>query len=278
MPAIAQLSDPPQVSHPPASPSVRATVVRGRRIVYEIVGAGDPTIVLIHGAFCHRGYYAGQVEHLSRRHRVLTIDLPGHGESATPESGFGVRDFAEDVIGVCEAAGVTLAVLCGHSMPVALEVATLRPDLAAGVVLLDGVVLFPEPVRQGALAALLPGLEGEGWVRALQSFFRATFGPHDAASVTARVMEDLARAPRQMAVPFFRDLMASDSAAELSAGTCPLLYIHAETPTDLERLRRLRPDVLVGRVAGSGHYLTLQVPEQVNAMLDRFLEIIGSRP
>lgn len=276
MPANAQAYSTLPANDPAPGPSVRTAIVRGRRIAYEEAGTGNPDVVLIHGAFCNREYFAHQREHLAARHRVLAIDLAGHGQSDIPDSGFCVRDFAEDVIGVCEAAGVRRAVLCGHSMPVALEVATLHPALAAGVVLLDGVVLFPEPVRRGSIASLLPGLEGEDWAGALRSFFGATFGPYDSPAVKARVMEDLGRAPRQMPAPFMRDLMASDFAAQLSAGTCPLLYVHAGAPTDLERLRRLRPEALVGCVVGSGHYLTLQVPDQVNAMLDRFLEIVES--
>jgi pimeloyl-ACP methyl ester carboxylesterase len=274
MPTNSQVYKTLPANDPAPAPSVRTAIVRGRRIAFEEAGGGDPAVVLIHGAFANCGYFARQREHLAARHRVLAIDLAGHGQSDVPDSGFCVRDFAEDVIGVCEAAGIRRAVLCGHSMPVALEVATLRPALAAGVVLLDGVILFPEPVRQGALASLLPGLQGEDWTEALRSFFGATFGPYDSPAVKARVMDDLGRAPRQMPAPFMRDLMASDFAAQLSAGTCPLLYVHAGTPTDLERLRRLRPDALVGCVVGSGHYLTLQVPDQVNTMLDRFLEIV----
>jgi pimeloyl-ACP methyl ester carboxylesterase len=39
-------------------------------------------------------------------------------------------------------------------------------------------------------------------------------------------------------------------------------------------LRELRPDVLLGAVVGSGHWMMLEVPDQVNAMLDRFLQIV----
>lgn len=276
MPAYAQAYKTLPANDPAPGPSVQTAIVRGRRIAFEEAGAGDPAVVLIHGAFANREYFARQREHLAPRHRVLAIDLAGHGQSDVPDSGFCVRDFAEDVIGVCEAAGIRRAVLCGHSMPVALEVATLRPALAAGVVLLDGVVLFPEPVRRGSLASLLPSLQEGDWTEALRSYFGATFSPHDSPAVKARVMEDLGRAPRHMPAPFMRDLMASDFAAQLSAGTCPLLYVHAKAPTDLERLRRLRPDALVGCVVGSGHYLMLQVPDQVNTMLDRFLEIVES--
>ena len=44
----------------------------------------------------------------------------------------------------------------------------------------------------------------------------------------------------------------------------------------MQRLLELRPDAMVGQVVGSGHYLMLSVPDQVNSMLDRFLGVIDA--
>jgi len=43
-------------------------------------------------------------------------------------------------------------------------------------------------------------------------------------------------------------------------------------------LQELRPDAMVGQVVGSGHYLMLPAPDQVNAMLDRFLDSVETSP
>jgi hypothetical protein len=50
--------------------------------------------------------------------------------------------------------------------------------------------------------------------------------------------------------------------------------VRAKAPTDLQRLLELRPDAMAGQVVGSGRVLMLSVPDQVNAMLDRFLEMV----
>jgi len=54
--------------------------------------------------------------------------------------------------------------------------------------------------------------------------------------------------------------------------------VHAKVPADLRRLQEVRPDAMVGRVVGSGHFLTLSAANQLNAMLDRFLELVAQRP
>ena len=252
----------------------RTSVVKGLRIAYEDVGQGSPAVVLIHGAFGNRSHYAAQIEHLAQRHRVLALDLRGHGESDVPRDGFRLRDYAEDVIAVCEASGLDRYVLCGHSMPVALIAASLTPDRTAGVALLDGTVLFPESLRSQVLANLVPVLEGDGWSEAMQGYLVGRgIGPYDSAALKARVMAEIAAAPAHIAAPLMRDVMSGDFSHFLT-GRFPLLYVHARVPTDLTRLRELRPDVLLGVVVGSGHWMMLEVPDQVNAMLDRFLQIV----
>jgi pimeloyl-ACP methyl ester carboxylesterase len=255
----------------------QTTVVNGLRSVYEDVGHGSPAVVLIHGAFGNRSHYAAQIEHLAHRHRVLALDLRGHGDSGVPQDGFRLRDYAEDVVAVCEAASLDRYVLCGHSMPVALVAASLNPDRVAGVALLDGAMLYPEVLRAQALANLVPALEGDGWIEAMQGYLVGRgIGPYDSAALKARVMAEIAAASPRIAAPLMRDLMTMDVSPFLT-GTFPLLYVHARVPADLARLRELRPDVLLGAVVGSGHWMMLEVPEQVNAMLDRFLQIVDAR-
>ncbi len=246
----------------------------GLEIVYDDVRGGSPAVVLIHGAFANRGHYAPQVEHLSRSHRVIALDLRGHGDSEAPSGPFGMREAAADVIAVCDAAGVTGAILVGHSWAVPLKVALARPDLAAGVVLLDGAVLLPENVRAEILAGLLPVLEGAGWAAATQGFLGGRGFPYPEPRLKARVLDEIARGPQGLAAQMIRDVMSSDWAAELTAASCPLMYVQGAMPLELNRLPGLRPDALVAAVAGGGHYISLEVPDQVNAMLERFIELV----
>jgi len=52
------------------------------------------------------------------------------------------------------------------------------------------------------------------------------------------------------------------------------LYLAAASPlADLARLRELCPHVMIGQTVGAGHFHQLEVPVQVNAMIDRFLEL-----
>jgi pimeloyl-ACP methyl ester carboxylesterase len=255
---------------------VKRVLSDGVEIAFEDTGHGEPALVLVHGAFGSRSHYAPLVANLSERHRVIALDLRGHGESGVPRDGFRMADFAQDVLAVCREARVERAVLCGHSMAgaVALTAAALDPGLAAGVVLLD-TVLFPDPLQRQARETLVTALEGPHWLEALRGFIGARmFTPFDPPELCPRIMEELAAVPPHLPAPLMRDFFSRDFSDELSAGRYPLLFIYATVPADLGRLRELRPDVLIGSVVGSGHYIALVVPEQVSAMLDRFLAIL----
>lgn len=238
-------------------------------IARDDVGTGDPAVVFLHGLFGNRAHYQAQVSHLSGRHRVLNIDLRGHGESAVPEQGYSLDILADDVVRVCEQAGLRRAVLCGHSMPVALKVALKRPGLTAGLVLLDGVVLLPPPVREHQ-RQLAQALLTDGWREALLGFFPGIAGP-----AAERVRADISAMPRYYAAPIMRELASSDSAADLAALSCPLMFVDSHVPADLGRLRQVHPGAIIEEIPDAGHWPMLTVPDQVNALLDRFLQVIG---
>ena len=47
----------------------------------------------------------------------------------------------------------------------------------------------------------------------------------------------------------------------------------AQPRSDMSRFHEIFPDILYGKTVGSGHFCQLEVPEQVGAMIDRFLTI-----
>ena len=57
---------------------------KGTKLVYEEQGTGAPAFVFIHGWTCDRSFFAAQAEHFARRHRVVSVDLRGHGKATSP--------------------------------------------------------------------------------------------------------------------------------------------------------------------------------------------------
>ncbi|WP_426667288.1 alpha/beta fold hydrolase [Mucilaginibacter sp. McL0603] len=53
----------------------------GVNIVYSDSGNGDTTLLFVHGWGINRSYWSNQVNYFSKKYRVVTIDLPGFGQS-----------------------------------------------------------------------------------------------------------------------------------------------------------------------------------------------------
>jgi pimeloyl-ACP methyl ester carboxylesterase len=88
----------------------------GVRLGYEEQGSGSPPMLLVHGWSCDHTHFAPQAEHFSKRHRVILVDLRGHGASDTPDQEYTMAGFADDLAFLCEQIGVDRPVVVGHSM------------------------------------------------------------------------------------------------------------------------------------------------------------------
>ena len=109
-------------------------------------------------------------------HRVITMDLPGHGKSDLPKDGkFSMEQFARAVEAVRAEAKVERAVLVGHSMgtPVIRMYALIYPARVAGLVLVDGLV----QVAGAAPPFTPPPMLGKEGLQAREKMVRGMFGP-----------------------------------------------------------------------------------------------------
>jgi non-heme chloroperoxidase len=99
----------------------------GITLAYDDQGASNgQSLVLIHGISMSRRYFHRQIEPLSARHRVIAVDLRGHGDSEKVESGHTVPQYARDVRLLIEALGLDRPVLLGWSMGVFVALDYIR--------------------------------------------------------------------------------------------------------------------------------------------------------
>jgi pimeloyl-ACP methyl ester carboxylesterase len=99
---------------------------------------GSP-IVLVHCFTCAIDWWDGMRPRLEREHRVIAIDLLGHGGSEKPDSGYSIEDQARTVADVLAALEVRGATIVGHSLggTVATAVATETEGLVEKLVIVD---------------------------------------------------------------------------------------------------------------------------------------------
>jgi pimeloyl-ACP methyl ester carboxylesterase len=101
---------------------------------------GSP-IVLVHCFTCAIDWWDGMIPRLAREHRVVAVDLLGHGGSEKPGSGYSIENQADLVAGAMGRLGVGRAEVVGHSLggPVAIALAEQSPQLVDRLVTIDSI-------------------------------------------------------------------------------------------------------------------------------------------
>lgn len=244
-------------------------------LAYEESGAGSP-IVFIHGWCCDRSHFERQVAHFAASHRCISVDLRGHGESDAPDTAYSIRGFADDVAWLCGELGVERPVVVGHSMggAVALSLSVEHPELPSAIVMLDGALVRPDELIE-RWRHVSAGLHSAAYEETLKQIFGGMFLPTDTA-LTRQIIEHAVRSPRHVVLAAWGGMDSYDSHADAVKCGVPAMYVGSTSPVaDMHMLKELMPGITLAQTAGAGHFHQLEVPDQINAMIERFMLING---
>jgi pimeloyl-ACP methyl ester carboxylesterase len=246
------------------------------RLAYQEQGSGSPPMLLVHGWCCDHTYFAPQAEHFSADHRVLSVDLRGHGASDKPEQEYTMAVFADDLAFLCEQLNVDRPVVVGHSMGgvIAFEMAARHPDGVAAVVAVDAPII-PLSALAEEIPAVVEGLKSPEYQDVAHDFVsNLLFLPTDDPERKAQIVDHMTGAPQHVMFSAMECIFNCDTAVAAASCKVPALLINAAVEVaDVARLRDLCPHVMIGQTVGAGHFNQLEVPDQVNAMIERFMQV-----
>lgn len=245
----------------------------GVKIHYKSYGKGKDAVVLIHGWTCNLDNWREQIPELSKRNRVIALDLPGHGQSDKPEIKYTMDLFANAVDAVMRDAKVDHAVLVGHSMgtPVARQFYRKYPQKTLAIVIVDGGLrLFgTKEMRDGFLAMFRsPGYKESGGQMLSQMMANLP------AAEQERGKASFANTPQYVIVGAM-EAMGDEALYAPDKINVPVLAILAKSPfwpADTEQfLHSLAPDLEFQMWEGVGHFVMLEKPKQLNDAVIAFL-------
>ena len=262
--------------------------------------ARSPAILLLHGLSSNARYWERVARRLGTR-RVVALDQRGHGWTGRPPQapplpiGYGMESLLEDASLLIDALRLDKPVIVGHSWgaTVALELAATRPELASGLVFIDGPVQSPAQMfnweeAQRLMQPPLPRFSsirdaideshrdfGEAWDSDLEPF------------VTDRVMADGDALVLTLTAPVRLELLRGlyDSQPE---GLWPRLEVPAVALLALRSFARVSrstdPGVIrLGEIAprvevkwfDTPHDIPLYMPAEVAAEIERVASLAG---
>ncbi|WP_405116004.1 alpha/beta hydrolase [Micromonospora sp. NBC_01405] len=259
--------------------------INGANLAYDDTGSGTP-VVLLHAGIADRRMWREQVPALATRHRVISVDLRGYGDSELPPDAFAHHD---DIVGLLDALDLPRAALVGCSF--------------GGAVAVDTALAHPGRIH--ALALLGTAIGGNEWSEETNDLWDDLVGETDPEDFAAGAAGEVrfwvvgpGRRPEDVdpaLVRFAEEMDRQALAAELALSAVDVAELD---PPAIERLGELRVPVLVtagaadvpdirrlaDRIAAevpgavrlpdvpdAGHLLPLERPDAVNPALLDFL-------
>ena len=262
---------------------------RGARLRYFSAGSGPP-VVLVHGLGGAATNWTRLAPLLARSRKVIVPDLPGHGRSGSIGRHADLAAHADCIAQILERETAEPAALVGHSMGgvVALRLAAAHPARVSALALVESAGISSTSRRAEAFLALTGLLKPARHAARLRhhiaprSSLRAlTFGywgaglPRDlTAEAVLGFLEGGHNATDVGAAS--AALVRDDPRLLLDRVTCPALVLWGSrdrmVPLEdgFEYARRLRAPIRV--IAGAGHLLIGERPEECAAILQDFLD------
>jgi pimeloyl-ACP methyl ester carboxylesterase len=254
----------------PFTQSTSTPASDGVPVHYAVQGKGEPALVFIHCWGCNRHLWDNQVAEFSKTHRVVTIDLPGHGESGLERKNWTMESFGDDVKQVVTKLNLKRVVLIGSSMggPIALEAARRMPERVVGIVPVDTLQNVENKLTPEQLDGVFKALEADYKGASASLMNQFFFSPSTPAAVKERVLADIASRPPETAIAILKGVFAYDAGPALKETKVPIRAINSDlNPTSLEVNRKYAPQFDVVIIKGTGHYPMLEDPTRFNALL-----------
>lgn len=247
--------------------------------------SGSP-IVLIHCFTCAINYWNGMIPRLARDHRVVAIDLLGHGGSEKPGSGYSVSNQADVIAEVLSKLGVRDAEVVGHSLggAVAVALAQQSPGLVNRVFIID-----TPPTHEDSSLGLIAKLGfapviGEAFWRikpdfAVRKGLEVAFAP--GFDIPDEFVEDVNRmtfSAYDDSASGFDDYVTEESLGQRMRETNkPLMVIMGaeeqlidEPAKRLAEYRQAVPGAKTRLIAGAGHSPNVEKPAETSALVIGF--------
>jgi pimeloyl-ACP methyl ester carboxylesterase len=251
----------------------------GVEIAYEAVGRGEPALVFVHGGFADRSFWANQRTAFAGNHRVIALDLAGHGESGDNRKSWTIPAFAEDVRAALNAEKIRQAVVLGNSLggPVAMEAARRESGRIIAVLGIDTLhdlsVDPPTSYYEQRATAFRTN-----FAATMKEMVRMLFHPDADRALMARVEKIMLDNSPEIAGSMMESFSQWHGSDVLKQLKVPIRCINGDLfPTSIEKNRSVYPDFDAAVLPHVGHYPMLENPDLFNRTLNLMLQKLKSK-
>lgn len=259
------------------------------KLYYETCGEGKP-IVLIHGWSCSHLHFKDQIKFLSKKYKIVAIDLRGHGLSEVPPFGLTIDRFAKDIKELIDTLKLNKPSLVGWSMGTTIIFDFVRQFGCSNIDKLCLIDMTPKMITDNDWHSGLYGnfspkddlsllcKMNAAWDKCSKAFVPNMFaktGCKDKNLEKWAFGEALKNSPTVM-VRMWLDMSFKDQRFILPSITAPTLITHGEESClylkeNSEYLNKTIPNSKLVSFPHCGHALQLEDPEKFNKELSDFI-------
>ncbi|MFC2135109.1 alpha/beta fold hydrolase [Bacteroidota bacterium] len=217
----------------------------GLTINFLTQGEGEPVIFFVHGFSGDISGWNNQINHFSKKYRVVAIDLPGFGESGNERENWSMDAFGKDVISVIHQLKLSEVILVGHSMgaavilEAALENSTAIKCLVPCDVYHNVESKATEDFIQRAKSFYGESLENIGWQESFDDYIE--WRNNRLANILTKIKT-------------------------------PIICINSDRfPSDVDVARKYSSSFDVKVIEGVGHRVMTEAPDKFNGLLEEII-------
>ncbi len=250
----------------------------GCSLHYEEYGQGSP-VLLVHGLGSSCQDWEYQIPALTAHHRVIVVDIRGHGRSDKPHERYSIPGFSADIEALLDHLQPGPVHLVGLSMGgmIGFQLAVDHPRLLKSLTIVNSApevkIKSFEDFRQLSKRWVLTRLfsmEAIGKALGQNLFPKA-----EQADLRNKIARRWAQNDKRAYIASFGAIVGWGVTEKLSRISCPTLIITADhdyTPVELKRrYAALIPDARIEVIEDSRHATPLDRPQAFNDVLLNFL-------
>ncbi len=259
-------------------------ISNGIHIDYKSCGNADTVLLFVHGWCIDQEYWQKQVDFFCPNYKVVTIDLPGFGQSGNIDSSWSFEKYTEDVKSVIEQLNLKNVILIGHSMcgDLLLDMSNRFPNLITGIVGIDNLHNPASPFtveQQKGVDDFFVLLYTRFDSVVNNMMAKELFQPSTDTTVRKRVLKNITATGRDVAVQVLKSntFFVQQQKNRMQNLHHKLYLVNSDVfPIASDSLNKYcSKGFHVEYVHGTGHYPMLEKAAEFNAALQRVVFLAG---
>jgi pimeloyl-ACP methyl ester carboxylesterase len=264
-------------------------VVSGRAINVIEMGEGDPPILFVHGLSGSWQNWLENIPHFARKHRVVTLDLPGFGESQMPSEDISIPGYGRCLDAVCDELGLDSSVVVGNSMGgfISAEMAIQFPHRVDRLVLVSAAGISSNDVKRDptrVIERVIGFIGATAAARNERIIRRPRLVNQTAKFVMAHperlsrelIWENMKGSGKPGFLPALDAILSYDLRDRLEEISQPTLVVwgekdHLVPPRDARRYTETIANSRLVMMKDTGHVPQLERPARFNRVVEEFL-------